>query len=209
MDVTKAPPLDPKAGFAPTDGPTPQRSTLSAAAAATAPFADQVHIQPLDAAAALQILVAEVRADLGLPADAAVGAGPAQTAEVMIRLFLRALPADASNPSLWIAETERVDRAIQSALDRAVDAVAAWRNVPQSVVDVAKETRTLVTSLLSDAPPSPIWFRPEWLGLAPTIERFWRRRRLVRRGLADPDMRPSGGIDAADADAGFVDDKSQ
>ena len=209
MDVSKAPPLDPKAGFAPTDGPTPQRSTLSAAAAATAPLADQVHIQPLDAAAALQILVAEARADLGLPADAAVGAGPAQTAEVVVRMFLRALPADAGNPSIWLAETARVDRAIQSALDRAVDAVAAWRNVPQAVIDVAKETRALVASLLSDAPPSPIWFRPEWLGLAPTVERFWRRRRLARRGLTDPDMRPSGGTDAADAETGFVDDKSQ
>jgi hypothetical protein len=203
MEVTKAPPLDPKAGFAPTEGPTPQRSTLSAAAAV--PLADQVHIEPLDAAAALQILVAEVRAELGLPRDAAVGANPAQTAEVLIRTFLHALPVDASNPSIWITETARVDRAIQSAVDRAVDTVAAWRNVPQSVVDVVKETRSLVASLLSDAPPSPIWFRPEWLGLAPTIERFWRRRRLARRGFTDPDARPSGLTDGADADARHTD----
>jgi hypothetical protein len=206
MEVTKAPPLDPKAGFAPTEGATPQRSTLSAAAAV--PPADQVHIQPLDAAAALQILVAEVRAGLDLPGDAAVGASPAQTAEVLIRMFLHALPADASNPSIWTAETARVERAIESALDRAIDAVAAWRNVPQSAVDVVKETRSLVVSLLSDAPPSPIWFRPEWLGLAPTIERFWRRRRLARRGFTDPDARPSGLTVAADADARLVDDKS-
>jgi hypothetical protein len=50
---------------------------------------------------------------------------------------------------------------------------------------------------------------PEWLGLAPAIERFWRRRRLVRRGLTDPDLRPSEGNDAADAEARFLDDKSQ
>jgi len=36
MDLTKAPPLDPTTGFAPKDGPTPQRGTLSAAAAADA-----------------------------------------------------------------------------------------------------------------------------------------------------------------------------
>ena len=208
MDVTKAPPLAPRAGFAPTDGPTSQRSTGSAASA-IASLADQVHIQPLDAAAALQILIAEVSADLGLPGDAVAGASPAQTAEVLIRVFLHVLPPDAGDPSIWIAESARIDHTLQSALDRAVDVVAAWRKVPQSVVDVAKETRSLVASLLSDAPPSPLWFRPEWLGLAPTIERFWRRRRLVRRGLTDPDMRPSGGSDVADADAGVVDDKSQ
>jgi len=208
MDVTKAPPLDPTAGLPPTGGPTLQRSTLSASATDIAPLVDQVHIQPLDVAAALQILIAEVRAGLGLPGDAAVGSGPTQTAQVLIRMFLHALPADADNPSTWIAESARLDRVIQSALDRAVDAVAVWRNVPQSVVDVAKETRALVASLLSDAPPSPIWFRPEWLGLAPTIERYWRRRRLLRRGLTDPDMRPSRGNDAGDADARNVDDKS-
>jgi hypothetical protein len=209
MDVTKAPPLDPTAGFPPAGGPTPQRSTLSASAADIAPLADQVHIQPLDVVAALQILIAEVRAGLDLPGDAAVGSSPTQTAQVLIRMFLHALPADADDPSTWIAESARVDRVIQLALDRAVDAVAVWRNVPQSVVDVAKETRALVASLLSDAPPSPLWFRPEWLGLAPTIERYWRRRRLMRRGLTDPDMRPSRGNDAGDADARIVDDKSQ
>jgi hypothetical protein len=209
VDVTKAPPLDPTAGFAPKDGPTPQRGALSAAAAATAPLADHVHIQPLDEAAALQILIAEVGADLGPPGDTLVGTSPARTAEVLIRMFLHALPVDASNPSIWIAESARVDRSIQSALDRAVDAITAWRNVPQSVVDVARETRALVAGLLSDAPPSPLWFMPEWLGLAPAIERFWGRRRLVRRGLTDPDLRPSEGNDAADAEARFLDDKSQ
>src|ERR1700675_1200523 len=106
MDVTKAPPPAPTAGFAPTDGPTPQRSTGSTASA-IAPPADQVYIQPLDAAAALQILIAEVRADLGLPGDAAAGASPAQTAGVLIRVFLHVLPPDAGDPSFWIAESAR------------------------------------------------------------------------------------------------------
>ena len=193
----------------PSNGPTPQRSAPSGAAAAAAALADQLHIQPLDAPAALQILIAEVRADLDLPGDALVGATPARTAEVLIRLFLHALPADAGNPSIWMAESARVDRSIEAALDRAVDVVAGWRSVPQSVVDVAKETRALVAGLLSDTPPSPLWFMPEWMGLAPAIERFWRRRRLARRGLTDPDMRPSEGDDAADAEARLHDEKSQ
>ena len=209
MDVTKAPLLDPTTGFAQANGPTPQRSAPSGAAAATAALADQLHIQPLDAAAALQILIAEVRAGLDLPGDALAGASPARTAEVLIRLFLHALPADAGNPSIWIAESARVDRSIEAALDRAVDVVTGWRSVPQSVIDVAKETRALVASLLSDTPPSPLWFMPEWMGLAPAIERFWRRRRLARRGLTDPDMRPSEGDEAADAEARLRDEQSQ
>jgi hypothetical protein len=50
-----------------------------------------------------------------------------------------------------------------------------------------------------------MWLRPEWLGLAPRIERFWRRRRLTRRGLADPDFLSFREADERDPDS--VEDK--
>jgi hypothetical protein len=205
MDVTKAPPLDPSANVATKAGPTSQQSAASPFPGNIVPLADRVDIQPLDLAAALQILIAEVRADLELPAEGLMVPGlmmqsPAQASHVLIQMLLQAVPEDASRPAVWIAVSTRVELAFQSAIDRAVAAVAAWREVPQSVLDAAKETRAMVVRQLNDEALSPIWLRPEWLGLAPRIERFWRRRRLARRGLTDPDSRPFREADAKDVD---------
>jgi hypothetical protein len=90
----------------------------------------------------------------------------------------------------WSAALARVEMALQSGLDRGIDAVSLWRDVPAIVVDAAKEARTLVFSTLGDEPQNPAWLRPEWAGLAPRLERIWRRRRLARRLLTDPDYSP-------------------
>jgi hypothetical protein len=55
----------------------------------------------------------------------------------------------------------------------------------------------LVVSVFGEEPQNPIWLRPEWAGLAPRFERFWRRRCLARRRLTDPDY-SSGGFDDCD-----------
>lgn len=113
---------------------------------------------------------------------------PAQASPMLMRLFLQAVPEDVGTPATWSATVTRLEVALQSALDRAVATVEQWRNVPQVVVDAARETRTLVMSQLSDEPPGPLWLRPEWMWFAPRMERFRRRRRLARRGLTDPDL---------------------
>jgi hypothetical protein len=185
-------------------------------------IADRADIRPLDIPAALQILLAEVRASFELQAieiggdtGGAGAVSETQAARALLQMVLQALPDEsASSPEwnapgnapgdapgnapgnalAWNAAQMRVDAALQAGLDRAVSAVAAWRDVPASVVDAAKETRTLVFAILGDDPQNPIWLRPEWAGLAPRFERFWRRRRVVRRHLADPDY-ASGSFD--------------
>jgi hypothetical protein len=92
---------------------------------------------------------------------------PAQASPVLVRLFLQAVPEDAGNPARWSATVTQLEVTLQSALDRAVAAVEQWRNVPQVVVDVARETRSVVMSQLSDEPPGPLWLRPEWMWLSP------------------------------------------
>jgi len=113
---------------------------------------------------------------------------PAQAAPMLMRLFLQAVPEDADSPVRWSATVTQLEVTLQSALDRAVATVEQWRNVPQVVVDAARETRGAVMSQLNDEPPLPLWLRPEWMWLSPRMERFRRRRRLARRGLTDPDM---------------------
>jgi hypothetical protein len=73
-------------------------------------------------------------------------------------------------------------------MERALSVVTAWRDVPSPVVDAAKQTHALVFEALADEPPSPLWLRPEWMGLAPLFQRFRRRRRNMRRHLSDPDF---------------------
>jgi hypothetical protein len=134
------------------------------------------------------------------------GAGaesPAQAVRALLQMVLQALPDETAsslesnapgNAPAWSAALTRVDDALQAGLDRAVGAVTAWRDVPASVVDAAKETRASVFAILGDDPQNPIWLRPEWAGLAPRYERFWRRRRFVRRHLTDRDY-SSGSFD--------------
>ena len=166
-----------------------------------APIADRADIRPLDIAAALQILLAEVRAAFELQAIAigaiAMGqdsseavASPPQAARALLQMLVGAMPDESANMTEWSAALVRVETALQSGLDRGIVAVSLWRDVPAIVVDAAKEARTLVFSTLGDEPQNPAWLRPEWAGLAPRLERIWRRRRLARRRLTDPDYSP-------------------
>lgn len=173
-----------------------------------APPGDHVDIRPLDIPAALQILLAEVRSALDVALQVALApatdrgaanldpptvpnpglaASPIQTARVLVELFLQAIPADAADAAVWTATLAHVETAFQSSVEGAVNAVAAWRDVPANVVAAATETRQLVFSLLAGDTQNPLWLRPEWADLAPRIQRFWRRRRHLRRRLQDPD----------------------
>jgi len=176
-----------------------------------APLADRADIRPLDIPAALQILVAEVRAAFEMQAivmgqDAGESAtSPPQAVRALLQMALNALPDESALPDksampdegamldegasvpAWNAVLARVEAALQTGLDRGIDAVSAWRDVSPIVVDASKEVRAQVFSALDDDPQNPAWLRPEWAGLAPRFERFWRRRRKARRQLTDPD----------------------
>jgi hypothetical protein len=194
MEVFKVPPPDvpgTRAGTATTTEQGPQ------AAANLAPPADHADIRPLDISAALQILLAEVRAGFELPMDATITQGPVQAARAIVEIFLQALPEDASNAPAWTTALVRVETAIQSNIERAISVVTQWRDVPPAVVDAARETRALVFSALGDDPQNPLWLRPEWVSLGPIFHRFWRRRRNARRRLTDPDHSP-GSLDESE-----------
>jgi hypothetical protein len=165
---------------------------------------DRADIRPLDLPAALQILIAEVRAALiealatdfqpsAGPADAAAAAasaaqdldGPAAAARVIVDLVLRSLP-ETFEPDSWSVALLRVDLAVQTGVQRAIDAVSVWRDVPAAVVVATEESGSLALELIADEPIYP-WPSPEWLGMAPRLGRLWRRRRFLKRRLADPD----------------------
>jgi hypothetical protein len=196
MDVTKTPPP----GAAARSAPAPPAESGSQRTANAVAVADHADIRPLDTPAALQILLAEVRAAFELQAIAigenaseAVNSPP-QAARALLQMVLHAMPDDTASMPAWNAALARAETALQTGLDRGIDAVTAWRDVPLIVVDAAKEARTLVFSTLGDDPQNPAWLRPEWAGLAPRLERFWRRRRRARRQLTDPDSF-SGSVD--------------
>jgi hypothetical protein len=197
MDVTKMPAPAGAAARTPTAPPAEQGPKSPANAA---PIADRADIRPLDVPAALQILLAEVRSAFELLAVAMgeeaneVVDSPPQAARALLQMVLRAVPEETASLPAWNAELARVETVLQTALDRGVDAITVWRDVSAIVVDAAQEARTLVFSALGDDPQNPAWLRPEWAGLAPKFERFWRRRRLARRRLTDPDY-PSGSLD--------------
>ena len=108
-------------------------------------------------------------------------------------MVLQSMPDEAPDVAAWTQALVRMEAALQTGLANAISAVSAWRDVTATVVDAAKETRTLVFSVLGDEPQNPLWLRPEWVGLAPRLERFWRRRRLARRRLMDPDYSSATG----------------
>jgi hypothetical protein len=110
-------------------------------------------------------------------------------------MVLNAMPDESASMPAWNAMLTRVEASLQTGLDRGIDAVSMWRDVPPIVVEASTEVRTLVLSTLGDDPQNPAWLRPEWAGLAPRFERFWRRRRKARRQLTDPDY-SSGSLDA-------------
>ena len=189
MDVTKLP----APGAAATQTPTiPPGEPGSQSPANIAPIADRADIRPLDIQAALQILLAEVRASFDLQAVPMSGDGgavldnPAQAARVVVEIVVQSMP-DGLNVPVWTAALVRAEAALQIGLERAIDVVTVWRDVPAAVVDAVKETRTSVFAVLGDEPQNPIWARPEWALLAPRLERFRRRRRIARRRLTDPD----------------------
>jgi hypothetical protein len=209
MDVTKMPAAGNANAISPSSAQQPGTQSPTRMAVNT----DRADIRPLDIPAALQILLAEVRASFESRAiliggDAGAGAeNPAQAARALLQWVLQALPDESAtmpvsgppasgaaqlnaaqlNAAQLNAALVRAEAALQAGLDRAISAVAAWRDVPASVVDAAKDTRALVFAVLGDDPRNPLWLRPEWIGLAPRFERFWRRRRLARRRLTDPD----------------------
>jgi hypothetical protein len=188
MDVTKLP----SQGAAAIRAPTTPAEPGSQSPANVAATADRADIRPLDIPAALQILLAEVRAAFDLQALQMSGEGsavldtPAQAARALVELVVQSMPDEAGVPA-WTAVLVRVEAALPIGLERAIDAVTAWRDVPLTVVDASKETRALVFSVLRDDPQNPLWLRPEWAGLQPKFERFWRRRSIARRRLTDPD----------------------
>ena len=197
MEVSKVPPADVAATRAGTSTLTGQGSPM---AAPTAALPDQADIRPLDISSALQILLAEVRAGLDLPLDAAMVVAPEQAARVILEIFLQGLPEDPRNVPAWNSALLRMESAIQSGMERAVGIVTQWRDVPATVADAVKEARAQFASALDDDPQNPLWLRPEWLGLAPLMQRFRRRRRNARRRMVDPDY-PSGNLDEGEEPA--------
>jgi hypothetical protein len=194
MDVTKAPPFDPAAGGA-AAGPASQQSAAPGSTKLTPP-ADRVDIQVLDTAAALQILIAEVRADLGWSAEASTMQSPAQASLLVVQMFLQAVPdPDADIPD-WAAAAAAVEITLRAAMDRAVEVVERWHDVPQTAVDAVRESRAFAANQLSEDASNPLALRPEWLALLPRLQAFRRRRRLARRGLLDPDPQPLGSLEA-------------
>jgi hypothetical protein len=204
MEVSKLPPADVQSARAGTVTLTEQGSPSPAS---IAPMMDRADIRPLDVSAALQILLAEVRAALDLTLDAAIAQSaitqgsqgailqsPVQAARELVDMFLQELPEDATDAPAWTAALAQVETAMQSSMERAIDVVAVWHEVPPAVVDAVKETRVLFFSALGDEPQNPLWLRPEWVGLGPRLHRFWRRRRNARRRLIDPDQ-PPGSLD--------------
>jgi hypothetical protein len=209
MDIPKLPPSA-LPNSQPETPPSKPRLINEIAAAIThdlqelekpAPPVDRADIRPLDTSGGLQILLAEIRAAFELTAESigsasagdSGGAGdttatsPTQAARQIVEWVLQSLPVDATDAAAWSAALFRTETALQAGLQQATTAVSSWRQVPEAVVDAVKQSGALVLLVLSDESPNPLWLRPEWVGLAPRLERFWRRRRAARRHLTDPD----------------------
>jgi hypothetical protein len=210
MDITKI--SSPESGSSGVGTPgvaTPGVATPSEQGAKAPPnlvsTTDQVDIRPLDLSAALQILIAEVRASFdsqallaaaglatsGVAIPGAAWDNPQQAARALMEIILQAQPEEAGNAQ-WGAAFAHMESMLQSGLERGISAVTLWRDVPAPVVETMNETRALILALLDEGPQNPIWLRPEWAGLAPRFERFWRRRQRARRRLTDPDYASKG-----------------
>ncbi|MGA2709593.1 MAG: hypothetical protein ABSF86_14440 [Steroidobacteraceae bacterium] len=184
--------------------PGPALGTPAQAAnipAAAAQIFEEADIRPLDIPAALQILLFEVSDALGFALQALPVASAEQAASVIVDGFLQKLPATDrdgfTDPDglAWMRALDPLQTALQSGMDRASSAIAAWRDVSDEVVASLSASRAIIEAALNEEPKlelllQPDWLmRPEWLGLAPRIERFRRRRRAIRRRLQDPDYR--------------------
>jgi hypothetical protein len=191
MEVTKMPTAGMGAPRAP-ESSAPEQGPQ--APTNLAGIADHADIRPLDIPAALQILLAEVRASFDMQAiqmgggdTSVINESPARAARMLLETVLQAMPETEPSVAVWSAALVRVEAALQTGLERAMNAVTGWQDVPVAVVDAAHETRASLLSALRDEPQNPLWLRAEWIGLAPRFERFWRRRRFARRRLTDPD----------------------
>lgn len=194
-------PLNPRSiGLAPapapgTAGPA-SGTTGQAGNSAAAQWPDQPDIRVLDVPAALQILLFEVSDALGLEQSATPAQSADQAAGVIIDGFLRKLagadPVQPEDPAglAWARTADQVQIALVSGMDRAIGIVSAWRAVTAEVTASIAASREIVTAALVDEPAPKFLTRPEWLGLAPRIERYRRRRRALRR-LQDPDYEPA------------------
>lgn len=111
---------------------------------------------------------------------------PASAARVLVEMMLQALPASADEAA-WHEALPQADAALQSGVQRALEVVSAWRDVPPIVVQMTRESVGLALQVLGDDPKNPLWLSPEWLTMTPRLARFWRRRRVLRRRLTDPD----------------------
>jgi hypothetical protein len=214
MQVSKLPPADVPTGRTAT---APNTEQGSQSPAATPAAVDRADIRPLDVQGALQILVAEVRASLEafmlaalVPVAPAAQTAPPPSASVaaqqLLELFLRALPQEPGDtqtqsgpqaqtePQTWLASAARAEDVLRASAEAALQTISAWRDVPPAVVETGREAHTMLQAALAEDPQNPVWLRPEWLGLAPRLQRFWRRRRQLRRRLSDPDY-PSGQLD--------------
>jgi hypothetical protein len=190
-----------------------------ASANETSAALDRVDIGPLSLAGALQILIAEVRealaADLPVspssPSSSYAPQGPDLAAHRLVELYLQAVSVDEGRePETgdWLARLERIDACTDAGFARALQVVGAWREVTPAVIASLQEVRGLVASALAmdesigNAPDvgvlatgvrdpiNPAWLlRPEWLRLAPRLDRFRRLRRKMRRSVRDPDAR--------------------
>lgn len=161
------------------------------------PALDRVDIQALDAAAALRIFVAEVRAALGLPTDAGVApygaaAAPQAAAAAVVAGLLARLPEEAATVESWRLASDQALALLDVGMARGTAVVAAWHEVAADVVATVNESNALIVAVLGEEMDPALLLRPEWLGLAPRISAFRRRRRAARRRLEDPDEYPRG-----------------
>jgi hypothetical protein len=180
----------------PTTAPDPDAPKSGNAPVLTAPALDLANIKPLELADALRILIAEIRAAFDAPllnADQPEGGAPElqlRAAREIVETVLAALPRG-EDISAWTAAVPRAEQSLAEGLQRAISIISTWREVPTVVVRDVQDSTKLALSVLSEEMPNPAWLRPEWLNLAPSLRRFARLRRALRRRLTDPDHWPS------------------
>ena len=136
---------------------------------------------------------------LGVPP---VQLGPATAPFTVIQMMLQRLPAEESQrPAEWLNTATQVEGLVRTAMDKAVDAVTVWRDVPPAAVAVVIDARTLVLAALDENSPNPLWLMPEMMCILPRLQRYWRLRRRLRRSLDQEEAIRSG--DREDAEQTF------
>jgi hypothetical protein len=174
-------PLTPLPGDSPPDGLAPWPSSNSVLLAEAALMNAGVRI---------------IYTALGVPPGQLA---PAAAPVTLIQMMLQRLPAEESQqPVEWLNLATQVEGAVRSALDKAVEVVTAWRDVPPAAIAVVGDARTIVLAALDEDPPSPLWLMPEMMPILPRMQRYWRLRRRLRRSL-DQEETTRGG-DREDAE---------